>query len=437
MLKYLEQPDRNNYQTLVEQYKEKIAHLEYRIAYLERIAKISQTLNSTLDLDMLLRSITQVATELTNTEACSILLYDNDTGELKFIPATASTVAEKLTGIPVPIDDSIAGWVFKKGRPMLIRDVTADPRWNKQVDEVSKFRTRSILGVPLKIKQQTIGVLELLNKQDELGFTQDDIQIATTLASQVAVAIENARLWRDLQKAYEELSELDRLKSDFVNLASHELRTPLAVILGYASFLRDEVSGQASQQLEIVLSSAIKLRNLIDDMTNLRHIKTRQIELSVEIFSMRELVQDVLAEFKSLMRAKSLRLKTAFLNGDDPVKIEADRQKIYLVIANLISNAIKFTPENGAIFVGLARKGQQITIRVADTGIGIDEQQQNKIFEDFYQIEPSMTRRFEGLGIGLSIVKGMVEIHHGHITVESVPGKGSQFTVTLPISIEL
>lgn len=437
MLKYLEQPDKNNYQALIEQYKEKIAHLEYRVAYLERIAKISQTLNSTLDLNMLLRTITQVATELTNTEACSILLFDADTGELKFVPATASTVAEKLVGIPVPLDDSIAGWVFKKARPMLIRDVTADPRWNKQVDEMSEFQTRSILGVPLKIKKEVIGVLELLNKQDEIGFTQDDIQIATTLASQVAVAIENARLWRDRQQAYEELSELDRLKTDFVNLASHELRTPLAVILGYASFLRDELSGQASEQLNMVLSSALKLRNLIDDMTNLRHIKTHQVELDVEIFSMRELVQEVLAEFSTLMRAKSLRLKTAFPNDDDPVKIEADRQKMYLIIANLVSNAIKFTPENGAVLVGLLHKGQQIILRVADTGIGIDKERQSRIFEDFYQIEPSMTRRFEGLGIGLSIVKGMVEIHHGQITVESVPGKGSQFTVTLPISIDL
>jgi len=437
MLKYLNEPDANNYQVLIEQYKEKITHLEYRIAYLERIAKVSQTLNSTLDLDMLLRNITQVAAELTNAEACSILLYDKDTKELKFTPATASTVSEKLTSIPVPIDDSIAGWVFKKARPMLIRNVTNDPRWNKHVDEMSNFHTRSILGVPLKIKQQIIGVLELLNKQDDIGFTQDDIQIATTLAAQVAVAIENARLWRDVQQAYEELSELDELKTNFVNLASHELRTPLAVIMGYASFLRDELSGQASEQLNMVLASALKLRKLIDDMTNLRYVKTHQIDLDVEIFSMRELVQEVLSEFSALMQAKSLRLKTQFPDGDDPINIEADRQKIYLIIANLVSNAIKFTSEDGIVLVGMSREGQKIILRVADTGVGIEKQKLDKIFEDFYQVEPSMTRRFQGLGIGLSIVKGMVEIHHGRITVKSVRGKGSQFTVMLPISIDL
>ncbi len=437
MLKYLDEPDKNNYENIIEQYKEKVAHLEYRVAYLERIAKVSQTLNSTLELDALLKSIVQVATGLTHTEACSLLLYDEDIGELKFIPATISTVAKKLVGIPVPLDGSIAGWVFKKGRPMLIRDVKNDPRWNQQVDELSEFQTRSILGVPLIIKRQVIGVLELLNKQDELGFTQDDIQIATTLASHVAVAIENARLWRDVQRAYKKLEEVEQLKTDFVNLASHELRTPLAVILGYASFLQDEVSGHAGEQLDMVLSSALKLRNLIDDMINLGHIKAQDVALDVEIFSMRELVAEVAAEFETLFSAKSLQVKTRFAEGDDPVNIEADRQKIYLVVANLISNAVKFTPERGSIFIELARKAQKIYIRVADTGVGIPKNRLGKIFGDFYQVEPSLTRRFEGLGIGLSIVKGLVESHNGTIAVKSVEGKGSQFIVMLPISIDL
>jgi len=438
MLKYLNTPEQNgDTQHAIEQYQEKIAHLEYRISYLERIAKISQTLNSTLELEPLLKNIVQVATELTHTEACSILLYDKGTGELKFTPVTISASAERLLDVAVPLDNSIAGWVFRKARPILIRDVKDDPRWNRHVDDVSEFHTHSILGVPLKIKRQVIGVLELLNKQDENGFTQDDIQIATTLAAHVTVAIENARLWRDVRQAYEELAELDKLKNEFVSIVSHELRTPLAVILGYASSLRDQVSGQASEQLNLVLASALKLRNLIDDMLNLRHIKNKDIELDVEIFSMRELVKEVLVEFQNLIQAKSLRMKLNFAEGDDPVNLEGDRQKIYLVVANLISNAIKFTPEKGVILVELVRKRQKICLRVADTGIGIPKDKLEKIFEDFYQVEPSLTRRFEGLGLGLSIVKGMVEIYHGHVTVDSVPGKGSQFVVTLPISIEL
>jgi len=439
MLKHLGEPEPGNGSSTesIEAYREKITLLEQRVAYLERIVEISRILSSTLELQPLLRKITQVATELTNTEACSILLYDKASGELRFAPATISTSPEKLLDVAVPLDNSIAGWVFRKVRPILIRDAKSDPRWNSRVDESSDFDTRSILGVPLQIKHEVIGVMELLNKKDEDGFSQDDIQIATTLAAHVAVAIENARLWDDVQRAYKELEELDRLKSEFVSIASHELKTPLAVILGYASFLREQVSEAGSEQLEMVLASAMKLRGLIDDMTNLRHIKSEDVQLDLEVFSMRELVTEVLREFQSLIKAKSFRVKVQFAEGDDPVNIEADRQKIYLAVANILSNAIKFTPEKGAIFVGLARKGQRIYLRIADTGIGIPREHLTRIFEDFYQVEPSLTRRYEGLGLGLPIAKGMVEIHNGKILVDSVPGKGSQFTIVLPIAIDL
>ncbi|NIP28755.1 MAG: HAMP domain-containing histidine kinase [Phycisphaerae bacterium] len=419
---------------LEETNEKKIADLETRIAYLERVAEVSQILNSTLELGPLLEIITQVSTELTKTEACSILLYEEESGELRFMPSTFA----KGEGIALSIETSIAGLVFKRVKPVLIRDVKADPRWNRQVDQVSDFDTRSILGVPLKIKNQVIGVMELVNKRAENGFTQEDIQIATTLAAQAAVAIENARLVKDTQQAYEELAELDRLKNEFVSIASHELRTPLAVILGYASFLRDRVGKEESEQLEIVLSSAMKLRNLIDDMMNLRHVQSNDLQLQLTIFSMLELVTEVLLEFQTLIVAKSLRVKVELHEGDDdPVNIEADRQKIYLIVANLISNAIKFTSESGFILVSLGRRDGYIYLRIADTGIGIPKKQHEKIFEDFYQVERSLTRRFEGIGLGLPIVKGMVEIHKGKITVESVEGRGSQFTVMLPVSQEL
>jgi len=238
LLKYLDtspQGDEPN-SDLIEEYQEKIANLERKVDYLEKIVEVSQILNSTLELNTLLKTITRVATELTDTEACSILLYDKETNELRFMPATVSARAEKFLEVPVPLDGSIAGWVFRKKKPILIRDAKNDPRWNSNVDETSNFDTRSILGVPLKIKREIIGVMEVLNKKEKYGFNQDDIQITTILAAQVAVAIENARLWDDIQKAYADLTELDRLKSEFVSIASHELKTPLSVILGYASF---------------------------------------------------------------------------------------------------------------------------------------------------------------------------------------------------------
>jgi signal transduction histidine kinase len=420
-------------------YQQKLATLERRVANLERIVKVSQILNSTLSLEPLLKIIIQAATELTDTEACSIMLVDKDTGELHFAAATSMNQGdnEELRKVTVPLDNSIAGWIVRKNKALLIRDAKNDPRWHRAVDDRSSFDTKSILGVPLTIRNEVIGVMEVLNKLQDEGFSQDDIQIANTLAAQAAIAIENARLLDELQDAYRNLAELDQLKSNFVSIASHELRTPLSVILGYASFLRDDVSGTASEQVEIVLQSAMKLRLLIDDMVNLRHIEANELDVKYKIFSLRALTQEVTQEFQELISAKQLGVFTRLPPGDDPINIEADRQNIYLIIANLLSNAIKFTANEGKILIGLNKSDYKVTISLADTGIGIPEDKLDQIFDRFFQVEPSLIRRYEGMGLGLSIVKGMVEAHKGQIAVESVLGKGSKFTVVLPISPDL
>jgi signal transduction histidine kinase len=410
--------------------KQKIEGLEHRIGYLERIVKVSQMLNSTLSLEPLLQIIVQSATELTDTEACSIMLIDKHTGELHFSEATGGI--ETLRNMIVPLDNSIGGWVVRQDKPLLIRDPRNDPRWHARVDETIDFETRSILGVPLRVRDKVIGVLELLNKAAEEGFNADDIQIATTLAAQAAIAIENARLLDELQQAYRDLSEIDQIKNDFVSIASHELRTPLAVILGYATFLRDNLTGQASEQLEIVLNSAMKLRSLIDDMVNLRHIQTDNIQLSRSIFSFKQLVLDVTKEFSDIVSSKQLTLTTRFIPNNTALNIDADRQKLYLVLANLVNNAIKFTPEKGRIHINLELKGHKYWLNVIDTGIGIPNSEYERIFDQFYQVEPPLTRKYQGMGLGLSIAKGLVEVHEGRIWVESVVGKGSNFVVVLP-----
>lgn len=423
------QPDDEFEQVMI--LRQKIEGLERRIGYLERIVKVSQILNSIQSLEPLLQIIIQSATELTNTEACSILLLDKNTGELRFAEATGG-VSEALRKVTVPLNNSIGGWVIRKDRPLLIRDAKSDPRWHQGVDETIEFETRSILGVPLKVRDRAIGVLELVNKKGDASFSEDDIQIATTLGAQAAIAIENARLVDELQQAYRDLSQVDQIKNDFVSVASHELRTPLAVILGYATFLRDNVTGQASEQLEIVLSSAIRLRALIDDMVNLRHIQTNDLQLQRAIFSLRQLVLDVVKEFSELVAGKQQTLTTKFSPADVPLNIDADRQKIYLMLANLLSNAIKFTPAKGRIHINVELKGHKYWVSVIDTGVGIPQADYDRIFDQFYQVEPSLTRKYQGMGLGLSIAKGMVEVHQGRIWVESVVNKGSKFTVVLP-----
>jgi signal transduction histidine kinase len=410
---------------------QKISALEQRIGYLERIVKISQILNSTLSLKPLLQIIVQAATELTDTETCSIMLFDKNTQDLRFSEATGG-VTNQMRQVSVPLEGSIAGWIVRANRPLLIRDAKNDSRWHQGVDEQMDFETRSILGVPLNVRDKVIGVLEVVNKRSDDGFSQDDVQFAETLGAHAAIAIENARLMDELQEAYRELSEVERIKGDFVSIASHELRTPLSLILGYASFLKDNVSGQASEQADIVLNSAIKLRSIIDDMVNLRHIQAGEVQLERSMFSFRDLVMEVVNEFKEFVNAKQQTLTTRFIPNDTSLNIDADQQKIHLVMANLVSNATKFTDEGGRIHVDVEQKGHEYWISVIDTGIGIPKEEYTRIFDQFYQVEPSLTRKFEGMGLGLSIAKGMVDIHHGRIWVESVVGKGCKFTVVLP-----
>jgi signal transduction histidine kinase len=411
--------------------EERVGILERRVATLERILRFSQILTSTLQLEPLLQTIIQAATELTDTQAGSIMLVDKSTGELRFEAASGSK-REEVKRVTVPLEGSIAGWIVREGKPLMIPDVRQDPRFYTRVDETIDFETRSILGVPLQVKGEVIGVLEALNKTGDGIFTQADVHTLSTLAAHAAIAIENARLLTEIQKAYEELSELDQLKSEFVAIASHELQTPLTIILGYASFLKQEATGTASEQLDIVLRSALRLRSLINDMINLRHIETGEAELELEQLSLNELVTTLTAEFASLAEAKKQAIRIKLASQLPTVK--ADRQKLHLVLANLLSNAIKFTPEEGGIQVAVEAKGNEVWVSVRDTGIGIPPREQERIFDRFYQVEPSLTRRFEGIGLGLSIAKGMVQLHGGRIWVESVEGMGSSFTFALPLS---
>jgi signal transduction histidine kinase len=411
--------------------EEKVGILERRVAALERILKISQILTSTLQLEPLLQTIIQAATELTDTQVGSIMLVDRSTGELRFEAASGSK-REEVKRVTVPLEGSIAGWIVREGKPLMISDVRQDPRFYNRVDETTDFETRSILGVPLQVKGEVIGALEALNKTGDGIFSQADVQTLSTLAAHAAIAIENARLLTEIQKAYQELSELDRLKSEFVAIASHELQTPLTIILGYASFLKQEATGTASEQLDIVLRSALRLRSLINDMINLRHIETGEAELELEQLSLNELVTTLTAEFASLAEAKKQTISIKLASQLPTVK--ADRQKLHLVLANLLSNAIKFTPEGGRIRVAVEAKENEVWVSVRDTGIGIPPREQERVFDRFYQVEPSLTRRFEGIGLGLSIAKAMVELHGGRIWVESVEGMGSSFTFALPLS---
>lgn len=400
---------------------------------LSRLVEISVTLNSTLHLDRLLQFIIGSAADLVESEAVSIMLVDENTHSLYFAAATGSDPQE-LAKIPVPLEGSIAGTIFREDRPLIINDVARDPRHFRQVGEKIRFETRSLIGVPMRIRERVTGVLEAVNKRQG-AFDETDLQTLSIIASQAAVAIHNARLVDALQRAYDELGKLDKLKSDFIAVASHELRTPLGLILGYASILKEETGVAASGHATAVLNSALRMRALIEDMTNMGLLQTGSGEVVLVLQPLQPIVRAAYEEVAEMVQAKGQSCTLQL--GEEPLLAMADASKLGLALRNLLNNSGRFTPAGGHIWLDLEQHGSEAWFRVRDDGAGIPSAELEKIFEQFYQVEDHMTRHHGGMGLGLAIVRGIAQAHGGRAWAESEgPEHGSTFTIALPLQSE-
>jgi len=403
--------------------------LSVRHQQLLRLVELSVTLNSTLDLDALLQLITATATELLDCEAASILLYDEKNPRLYFAAATGSDPA-KLAEIPVPMEGSLAGTIFRTNQPIILNNAEQDPRHYSLVSDHIKFKIDTLLGVPMPIKDRTVGVLEAVNKHDGV-FTDSDVAILTVTAAHAAIAINNARLLSATRQALEKVKETNQIKSHFLSLASHELRTPLGIIIGYATFLQEEAKGELSDHAQQVLNAAAQMRSLLDQMNNLTLLQADEMEMRPMKISIQDILNFACDEIKYFAARRDLGLVYAF--EDDPIYIDVDPEKTTLAFVNLLNNATRFSPEGSEIVIGAIEQGDKVMAWVQDNGIGIPVDKLQKIFEEFYQIEPPNTRRYGGLGIGLTIAKGLIEVQGGKIWAESEGlGKGATLKVLLP-----
>jgi Osmosensitive K+ channel histidine kinase len=406
-----------------------LKNLEGSQKLLLRLVELSVTLNSTLDLDALLQLITATATELLDCEAASILLYDEKNPRLFFAAATGSD-PEKLAEISVPIDGSLAGTIFRTNQPLILNNAEQDPRHYPLVSDHIKFKINSLLGVPMPIKDRTMGVLEAVNKREGV-FTDSDVAILSVTAAHAAIAINNARLLRATQQALEKVKETNQIKSNFLALASHELRTPLGIIIGYATFLQKEAEGELSVHADQVLGAATQMHALLDQMSNLTLLQTDEMQMRQTKISVQDVLNFAVDEIKYFAARRDLQLVFAF--QDDPIFVNVDPQKTTLAFVNLLNNAIRFSPEGNEIVIGAADQGDKIMAWVQDKGMGIPVDKLQKVFEEFYQIESPNTRHYGGLGIGLTIAKGLIEAQAGKIWAESDGvGQGSTFKVVLP-----
>ncbi len=407
-----------------------------RVAHLTRLANVSVVLNSTLELAPLLRHIMDAAAEMSDAAAASILLMDENTQQLNFMAFTSESetqFGQSLKRIPVPLHRSIAGEVVLEDKVLVVNDVAQYPRHYSQADDASGFQTQSLLAVPMRLRERVIGVLEAVNKNNGQTWTDDDVFYLEILSAQAAVAIENSSLVSRLTDAYDELSQLDKLKNDFLAVASHELRTPLGVVLGYASFLREEVEGETKEHANAIMNGAMRMREILEDMSNLQYLNVGDTELEIEQVSVAETMFNALNNIKSLSEERNHRLH--YNAPSNALHIPMDRVKLEMALTNLLSNAIRFSEAHSFVELSSTQHEHELWLMVKDAGVGIEKDQYERIFQAFYQIEDHMTRRQNGIGLGLAIAKAIVEAHHGRIWVESPGlGQGATFTISLPLS---
>jgi len=342
-------------------------------------------------------------------------------------------VADGLA-IAMDADKSLVARAAREREAVIVNDVRSEPNF---LSNPLLPNTRSEIAVPMIVGDKVLGVFDV--QSDKLNsFTKDDANIYTTLASQVAVALQNARLYVEQAATVTQLRELDRLKSAFLANMSHELRTPLNSILGFSDVILEEIDGPLTEpmqnDLQLIQKNGQHLLHLINDVLDMAKIEAGRINLSPERFKVHEILDDVLSITSTLASEKNLSLFVEEDTGND-VEVFADRTRLRQVMINLINNSIKFT-ESGKIAIRAAKQGtENILISVKDTGVGISPDKLEAIFQEFAQIDTSSTRKAGGTGLGLPISRRLIELHGGRLWAESngIPGDGSIFYVELPI----
>ncbi|MBN1890670.1 MAG: PAS domain S-box protein [Thermoflexales bacterium] len=384
----------------------------------------------------LIERATQIVGETLYPHNFGVLLLDEGAGVLRFHPSYRGLAEGEIEAIP--LGNGITGRVALDGQPRRVADVRGTPEY-LGLDPL----VRSELCVPLQVGKHLIGVINAESAQLE-AFAEADERLLITFARQLATAIEKIRLYAEsrqraevLVAALARLEELDRLKSEFIQNVSHELRTPMGIIMGYAELLDNcdlgELQPDQRGPVAVIARRARMLKKLVDDLMAIMEAESGRLERKP--IDLEDLARAQLADFEAAAAKAQLSLAANLAPGLPQVL--GDEAHLRRVLDNLVGNALKFTPAGGSISVSLQSEGTNVVLEVTDTGAGIPHDQLERIFERFYQVDGSMSRRHGGVGLGLSLVKEIVEAHNGQVSVQSALGRGASFRVALPAMSEI
>lgn len=431
---------RDRQKILEERVNERTLELDKRVKELQVVNQISKATASELKFDKLIQLAGDEMRKSFNADIAYIALKDPDQSIIRFPYQYGDDMDS------IPFGKGLTSHIIKSKEALLINENVSEVYAKFNVETVGKMPA-SYMGVPFGDSNETYGVVSVQKTQEGQYFDQDDQNLLQTIASNVSIAIRNARLYQEAQIAKANAEAANNAKSTFLSTVSHELRTPLTSVLGFAKIIKKRLEGrifplidsedskvtktinQVSENLDVVISEGERLTQLINDVLDLAKIEAGKIEWHMETVNIADIVERAISSTSSLYEKKGLRMKKEI--GDHLDVLTGDRNKLIQVVINLLSNAIKFTNEGDVVCKVYQDQGELI-VSVSDTGIGITPEDQTLVFDKFKQVGDTLTDKPQGTGLGLPICKEIVEHHGGRIWVESELGKGSTFSFSLP-----
>jgi len=396
------------------------------------LLEVARDVSSSLELDAVLGTIVDRARALLTRDTVAVYLMDDKEERLAVVAITGVSAGD-MANDTVDVGQGIIGTVARTGSPEIVDDTMTDERAVHVEGSGEDESGEKLMAAPLAVRDRVLGVMAIWRGPDEPTFTKHDLDFCAALARHAALALSNAQIYRQAQKAREEAEEASRVKSRFLATMSHELRTPLNSVINFAYLLMEGVEGpvNASQRelLVRIEASGKHLLELINDVLDLSKIESGRMELFLEPMSAADVIADAVSFAQGLVRGKPVRLEADVADGMPPVR--ADRTRIRQVVLNLLSNAAKFT-ESGTIAVKSWCDGAGVHVDVTDTGIGMRPEDIGKAFQEFVQLDSGTTRRAGGTGLGLPIAKRFIEMHGGAMHAESEPGRGTTVGFVLP-----
>ena len=405
------------------------------VGELRALGEVGQAISSTLDLQAVLSTIVTRATQLSETDAG--VIYEYDEPREIFVPRATehleADIVETMLATPVRKGEGATGRLAEVHEPVQVPDILAAPAESRVRGALVRAGYRALLAVPLVREGHLIGGLTVIRKS--IGaFAPEVVELLQTFATQSALAIQNATLFREIEDKSRQLEVASRHKSEFLANMSHELRTPLNAIIGFSEVLSDRMFGELNEKqeeyLKDIYASGTHLLSLINDILDLSKIEAGRMELELTEFDLPTAIDSAVMLVRERAGRRDIALRTAM--DHQLGQVQADERKVRQVVLNLLSNAIKFTPEGGRIDVAAMPRDGSVEISVTDTGIGIAPEDQEKVFEEFRQVGTT-AKKIEGTGLGLTLCRKFVELHGGRIWVKSQLGQGSTFTFTIPV----